>query len=177
MLFVLDLIGAVGEPMSSCEICGKSGNTKLCIYAGTKLQMCGNCMNKMGVHAVPSYLQGGKSKNKVGSSKSAYSRTGKSKSNVMHQSEEIKQNFSKLIVNARNKRGWTKEELAAKISEKVNVIKRIEQGIRPSDKVIRKIEKCMGIKLMEEHSHVGHSKLSSGSTKGFTMGDFLERKK
>ena len=177
MLFVLDLIGAVGETMSSCEICGNSGNTKLCNYAGAKLQMCGNCMNKMGVHAVPGYLQSSASKKKIGASKSVYSRSSQSKSNVMHQSEDIKQNFSKLVANARNKRGWTKEELAAKISEKANVIKRVEQGIRPSDKVIRKIEKCMGIKLMEKHSHVGHSKLSSGLKKGFTMGDFLERKK
>ena len=175
MLFGLISVGVFGEIMSSCEICGNLGSTKLCVYAGTKLQMCVNCMNKMGVHAVPSYLPGGK-KN-ITSKKSNYSRTGSSNSNTMRQSEDLKQNFARLIIDARTKRGWNKQELAVNISEKVNVIKRIEQGIRPNDKVIKKIEKCLGIKLMEGHSHIGHTRISSSSTKGFTMGDFLERKR
>ena len=177
ILFALYELGLLGEIVGSCEICGNSGNTKLCYYAGTKLQICPNCMNKMGVSAVPNYLQNSPPKNKKSSSKSGYSRKISSSNNVMRQSEDLIQGFSKIITEARNKNGFTKEQLAAKISEKVSVIKRIEQGIRPNDKVIKKIEKCLKIKLMQKHSHIGHSRINSGSDKGFTMGDFFGKQR
>ncbi len=177
MLFVSFAVGYSGEVMSSCEICGGGTNTKLCLYAGAKLQMCSSCIEKMGVVPLTNYAQQKPKNQSPNKGFGGYSNTVKSRNNVMRETVDIKSNFAKLVAKARQNKGWTKEELALKISEKVNVVKRIEQGIRPGDKIIKKIEKCLNIKLMEEHSHAGHSKLKGSSDKGFTMGDYFGKKR
>jgi putative transcription factor len=61
---------------------------------------------------------------------------------------EITPDFGKRILQARQAKGMTTKELAMKIFEKESLVHRIEhQGIKPSDALIKKLEKELGITL------------------------------
>ena len=83
----------------------------------------------------------------------------KRKSNLMIKNQkfnygeenELVENYGKLITEARNNVGLSIDELAKIIGEKSSYIRKIEkEEIRPSDKVIRKLEKILKIKLREK---------------------------
>ncbi len=77
---------------------------------------------------------------------------------------------------AREGKGWSREDLGRKINEKVSVITHLENGeIHPSDKFIKKLEKTLGIELMEavEDIHI----TGSMESKGMTLADFIIHKK
>jgi len=64
---------------------------------------------------------------------------------------ELVENYGKLIAEARKKMNLSMEELAKKIGEKESLIRKIEmEEIRPSDKIIEKLEKFLKIKLREK---------------------------
>lgn len=61
---------------------------------------------------------------------------------------DIVPDFGARIRKAREQKQLTVQELAAKVFEKESVLHRIEsQAIKPSDQLIAKLEKALGIKL------------------------------
>ncbi len=63
---------------------------------------------------------------------------------------EISPDYAEIIKEAREKMSWSQDDLAAKLMEKKNVLSSIERGaLRPSIKIARKLEKLLGIKLVE----------------------------
>lgn len=59
--------------------------------------------------------------------------------------------FGEAIKSARERIGWTQDDLAKKIMEKKNVLSSIERGaLMPDLKTARKLEKTLGIKLIEK---------------------------
>ena len=91
--------------------------------------------------------------------------------------KELVTNWNHLIEQARKKKGLTREELGFKIGERTVTIAKLENGdLRPSDQTITKLEKELGIQLMEEVKDI-----SAGSQKGaqaaFTLGDFIKTDK
>jgi putative transcription factor len=69
------------------------------------------------------------------------------------------------------------EDFAKKIAEKVSVVHKLEIGeIKPSLALARKLERLLGIKLIEfyEEESKGNAKVS---TEGFTIGDIVKIKK
>jgi uncharacterized protein (TIGR00270 family) len=69
------------------------------------------------------------------------------------------------------------EEFAMKINEKDSIIHKIEIGhFKPSLKLARKIEKFLGIKLIEIVTEKDNKLKSSDKTEGgFTIGDFIRK--
>ena len=64
---------------------------------------------------------------------------------------EIVPDFGKRIRKAREAKGLTAKELAMKIFEKESLLHRIEnQAIKPSDLMIEKLEKQLGIQLKKK---------------------------
>ncbi len=64
--------------------------------------------------------------------------------------EELVDDFGKLVRDARSKRGMTQKELAMKLNERVTVLAKVENAeMRPDDKLIKKLEKELAIKLKE----------------------------
>ncbi|MFA4855996.1 MAG: multiprotein bridging factor aMBF1 [archaeon] len=64
---------------------------------------------------------------------------------------EIVPDFGKMVTQARQAKGLTTKELAMKIFEKESLLHRIEnQGIKPSDAIIGKLEKQLGIELKKK---------------------------
>ncbi len=96
--------------------------------------------------------------------------------------ENLVEGFPQKIQNARENRKMKQEELARKINEPASVVRRIESGkMMPTSSTIRKIEKELGIHLMEKSGEadtsLGYTKESKGG--GLTLGDLIviKRKK
>lgn len=63
---------------------------------------------------------------------------------------DIVPEYADLIKEARSKLSWTQEDLAKKILERKHVLSNIERGeLLPDIKTARKLEKALGIKLVE----------------------------
>tara|TARA_Y100001949_G_scaffold44939_1_gene37090 strand:+ start:1511 stop:1705 length:195 start_codon:yes stop_codon:yes gene_type:complete len=54
------------------------------------------------------------------------------------------------------------------------MIQRIENGSRPTDVLVTKIEKVLGITLLEESRIDNEAQLNRGSGRGLTIADALE---
>lgn len=87
--------------------------------------------------------------------------------------KELASDFSKRIIQAREAKGWDKKELAKRMAEKVNIIINAESGKRPTDSVVRKLERTLDITLMVEARPDENRKVNTSSGRGFTLGDFL----
>ncbi|GGM73936.1 transcriptional regulator [Thermogymnomonas acidicola] len=63
----------------------------------------------------------------------------------------IVEDYARLIQQARNRLSMTQEDLAKKILERKNVLASVERGdLMPDLKMARKLERVLGIKLIEE---------------------------
>lgn len=146
----------------SCDICGNTPVRAQILLEGAKLLACGRCM-----------------------------RTGK----ILHRfhddeepseapvsrpagpaSEEVVENYAKVIKDARQRLKLPISVVAERISEKESYLQAIEGGrLTPTMDVARKLEKELGIKLVEKvEASVGPS--AAASTKRFsapTLGDML----
>lgn len=88
--------------------------------------------------------------------------------------ETLIADYAAKIMNARNSKGMTKKELAMKINEKLSVVHALERGeLHPDDKLIKKLEKELGISLREKISDVQVEKRAYSH--GMTLGDFIRR--
>lgn len=91
--------------------------------------------------------------------------------------KELISNWNHLIEQARKKKNFTREELGFKIGERTVTIAKLENGdLRPSDQIITKLEKELGISLMEEIKSIptGTQKRTQS---GYTIGDFVKKEK
>ncbi|MBT6645737.1 MAG: helix-turn-helix domain-containing protein [Euryarchaeota archaeon] len=89
--------------------------------------------------------------------------------------KELADDFAKRIVDARKKLGLDKRQLGHKIAEKVNVIQAAESGKRPTDALIKKLERFLKIELMVETTVEETSMVGVGSSRGLTLGDFFKQ--
>ena len=91
------------------------------------------------------------------------------------QEKELADNFAKLILTARENKGWTQAQLGQRMAETVNVIKSAESGKPPADAVVKKFEMILGIDLMVEASSDHQSMIGqSSNSRGMTIGDYLK---
>jgi len=90
---------------------------------------------------------------------------------------EVVPDFAERVRSARERLGWTQRMLAQKAKVSENVIKRIEAGtLTPSIDLARRLEKILGIKLLEPVVEEGEE---YGGEKGefyLTLGDIAEIK-
>ena len=59
------------------------------------------------------------------------------------------------------------------MAEKINIINNVESGKRPTDAVIRKLERTLDIVLMVDAKPDENRHVNSGQARGLTLGDFL----
>ena len=93
-------------------------------------------------------------------------------------SQEIVEDYADKIRQAREKHGWSHEDLGKKISEKESVLKKIETGkITPNDHLISKLEHTLQITLLvpvpEEKTAVPAPKAAN---RELTLGDLIQVK-
>ena len=122
-----------------CEICGKfTDNTITILIDGTELVVCSECKNF------------GKEIHKRALKKKQKSISEIQFKNSLDEGLDIAQNFGTIVRKAREKKGWTVEDLAKKVFEKESVLHRVEANkFLPSDALLNKLQKTLNIKLRE----------------------------
>ena len=100
---------------------------------------------------------------------------GRAGKDIMVQEEkELAPDFGTRVIESRRKRGIDQRELARGISERVNIIQRVERGQHPGDSVIRKLERFLDIELMVARTKDEDRQVRLGGGKSMTLGDFIQ---
>jgi putative transcription factor len=85
---------------------------------------------------------------------------------------ELVDDFGPRILRAREKKGWSRQDLGGRVGEREASLHRIETGaLRPTDEVAKKLERELGITLYRKVDPVTTKKQSAA---GFTLGDMLK---
>ena len=154
-----------------CELCGKDCyECKPAVVDGVRMMLCPGCMRHgedvKGVVEAPVNIQ-----------KPLLGRIRRPKVRDIYKemNRELVSGWNDLIKRARIKKGLSREELGFRIGERTVTIAKIENGdLRPSDKIVEKLEKELRITLVEEI----RSDVSAGSggshSSDLTLGDFLK---
>ncbi len=161
-----------------CELCGREcKGGKEAIIDGAKMFVCPDCMKFAEGFVEPEpvrpsgqpQFQKAPIKRTLNIERDIYKDKGMQK--------ELVNDWNHVIEQARKKKGLTREELGFKIGERTVTIAKLENGdLRPSDQTIAKLEKELGIQLMEEVKEVPTGP-QKGSQAAFTLGDFIKTDK
>jgi len=154
-----------------CELCGRICDCRPADVDGVRMMLCPDCMR----HGKGIQVSSGKT---PAAQKPILERIRRPKTKDVYKNmdKELVSNWNNIIKNGRKKKGLTREELGFRIGERTVTIAKIENGdLRPSDKMVEKLEKELEITLIEEVKSV--SSLSSGSHSGggLTLGDFIKK--
>jgi putative transcription factor len=88
---------------------------------------------------------------------------------------DVAENFAALVRKARMKLGWSQEELATKVKEKLSVIQKIETGkITPDTQLCRRLQHELKIKLLVPRKETPPPKISAPAE--ITLGDIVKIK-
>ncbi len=143
-----------------CEICGRRPAYGEALIEGAKLMVCKAC---------------GKGAQMVAK------REVKKESAPMERSEEeedVVEGWGRRIREARERKGQSVEELAKEIKESAAYLQAIEaERMKPTIKTAKKLEKALGITLIEKYVVSGGSGLEEKSFKEITLEDLLEAQK
>lgn len=161
-----------------CEVCGKKihGSPTTILMEGTEMKACHAC-EKYGTVVKPK-LPPATVKSPLSSNvRSAHERTARAAKNYFAGLDnEVVEDYDIRIKEAREKKGWSQEDLAHNIKERVPLIKKIERkGITPEENIIEKLERALDIKLVES---VGKDDTyHGGPAKDLTLGDVVKIKR
>lgn len=155
--------------MGECELCGAVKVSVRRVQTGkTEVAACTRCVEKLNL--APKGEAPGLSRARQFKT----TPSPKKRKDIMARGpKELSSDFHKLISNARKQRQWSQQQLAKKMAETVNVIKAAEAGKQPTDSVVRKFEKILGIELMVERSSEDTRFVNAGPSRGMTFGDYL----
>jgi len=156
--------------MPECEKCGRSGKLTLVEIEGARMYVCQDCSRfgkplKASLEPTPPPHR----------STAPMKSTSLKPDALTPRTMELAEDFPSRIQRARERKGWSREELGKKLNERVSVISKLENNeMHPSDDLIKKLERTLDIKLMETVEEVKVS--STAASSGMTLGDFILRK-
>ena len=82
--------------------------------------------------------------------------------------------FGSIVKRAREKLGLRQDEMAKRLNERESLLHQIEsEHFKPNISLARKLEKALGIKLVE-HYEERHETSKKSKSDGFTLGDFIK---
>lgn len=163
--------------MMICELCGRDATfLRKVTIEGVQLEVCSECA-KFGVEAKkeepkeegpkPIVTQRLEFRERRSKPKDVYETGSK---------EELADDYGARIRNARSKRGMTLKDLAMKINERATVLSKVESGqMTPDDKVVKKLENELGIKLKEKVTEVLTGKESKSAS--LSLADLITMQK
>jgi putative transcription factor len=141
--------------MGECELCGSKGANLKTKIDGAVLNVCKDCVGYGQPIATVSYVPQRKILRKLEG-----------------EEIEVKSDLKETVRRERSKRKMTQDDLARALSEKLSVIKRIEEGWEPPTGTLKKLEKFFGIVLTED---VEERKIESrGGKASVTIGDLVD---
>ena len=151
--------------MALCEMCGKEARLVTAEVEGGELKVCSDC-GKYGTV-----------KKRVFVPRSTF------QSRKFQKKEEpqfrIVNNYSSLIRSAREKRGISQNDFAKLLNERESIITKWENGsLRPRISTARKLERTLGIKLVERDDMTsGKIEKKGKKNEEFVLGDFVKVRK
>ncbi|MFA5929842.1 MAG: multiprotein bridging factor aMBF1 [Candidatus Micrarchaeia archaeon] len=141
-----------------CEICGAEGAGYIVLVEGAKLNVCQDCSGAGKLLRAPQPARDPDAQPARG-----------------RKEMEVVDGFGGIIAAARKKMGLPLEVLAERINEKHSFLERVEhEKTLPDEKLAHKLEKELGIKLLQEVSSGVAVNVKDGQGKGMTLGDILE---
>ena len=161
--------------MGACELCGTEGiatkRAKIAKPVGynSMLECCNRCIDSMGLIVEtarePTVIP-------TAEPQSAVSGKGISGVDIMTKDDlELANDFHSRIRNARKHRGLSQKDLAKQMNEKIGVIQKAENGIRPTDSLLNKFERTLEIRLFVESVSHAHTLMSSETDRQMTISD------
>ena len=155
-----------------CEMCGaESASLESRKVSGSVLRVCTSCS---GMGKQTTYRESVGQRAFV--AQTLEKREQKSRYKDISSDEKVlASDYGGIVRKAREKRGLDHATLALKISEKKSIITSVESGnMRPNEKLIKKLENFLNIKLLEEvdDSSSSHNTVSK---KNLTMGDLINQ--
>jgi len=140
-----------------CEICGAEGAGYIILVEGAKLSVCSDCSGAGKLLRAPAPPRDTEAPR------------------AARLEMEVVDGYGALIFGARKRMGLPLEVLAERINEKHSFLERIEhEKTLPDEKVARKLERELGIKLLQEVSSGTAVDVKDRQGKGMTLGDILE---
>jgi uncharacterized protein (TIGR00270 family) len=88
--------------------------------------------------------------------------------------KELALDFHQRIRSAREKRDWDQREFARRMNERLNSVQRVENGNRPSDDLIKKIEKVLSIELFIDVQVNETRQVTGTGFRTMTIGDLYD---
>ena len=161
-----------------CETCGKDVKSgKRVKLEGSVIFTCDDCARYGQIIGEVSRTDAPVKKQSIQPKPQSYAR----RPSVEEEVETLVEDFHTKIKNAREKMGLKQEELAKKLNEPVSLVHRLETEAHyePSDDLIRRLQKTLGVKLLEKTKAVDLDSLKTGSRspKDLTLGDVVVVKK
>ena len=145
-------------------MCGKDAELYLTRIEGTELNVCKSCSSFGTVISEPKKVEPNKRKKKPV----------KEEPEII---ESVVENYPQLVKSKREKLGLKQEELAAKLAERTSLLQKIETGnFTPSLKMAAKLEKHLGIKLIEKIEDKPSQQTQKSKGKKLTIGDIIKLK-
>jgi len=156
-----------------CDVCGREiiGKPHHVIIEGAKLTTCAQCA-KMGSAEWKPEDHNFNSPFKMGTPRQFQPKKTRRRSIDLREDLTIIEGFGLLLRKARQRSGLSQEDLGRKIGEKVSVIRKIEgEKIVPNERLARKLEHALGIKLLVPLVEPKISARSSQTNRGVTLGE------
>ena len=158
-----------------CKIPGKSFNVMI---EGARLTVCGKCAK----HGKICYDEP-RQKQALPKSRAApitFRIQTKPSAPPVDTSVELTEDYGTRIRKAREKQGFSHEELGKRLNEKVSLLKKIETGkMTPNDKLATALEHILKVKLIvpRKEEKVPQAKMPKASSRELTLGDLIQLKK
>ncbi len=152
--------------MGVCELCGNERvPTRKTRTSSTIVDCCNKCIETLGLTPI--------NDSKKFNVNAASKKTNQKTNNYLvgTEMEELMPNFHVKIREERENRGWTIEELAKKVNERVNIIQKMENGNRVTDTTIKKISKALNVKLYSSITPQNDRIVKPKESKEMTMAD------
>ncbi len=164
--------------MGDCELCGAMKVGVKHVKTGkTEVSACSRCIEKLNLGpkpVAPGLARAFSPTTRTGGMNTKTSGSSPRGKSIMTRSEkDLADDFSLRISTARKQKNWNQSQLGKRMAETVNIVKSAESGKRPTDSVIKKFERILGISLMIEHRSVDTRVLDSGPSRGITLGDYF----
>ena len=158
------------DVMGACELCGADNRTtRQVIATSVNVEACTSCIESMGLKEFESPFS-----TKSGGAGQDTRTTVKRSSARNPVDSTLVSGFHIKIRNERLSRGWTQKELAMKLNERQNTLQRIENGSRPTDELVGKLERLLRISLQADTDVSYEQRISTTGGRGMTIADALD---
>lgn len=146
--------------MTSCEMCGRQGEIVIAAVEGVEMKVCQNCARFGTIRKKADAVHIPQKK--------------------LHQEPafRVTGNYASVLRQVREKQKLSQEDFARFLQEKESIVAKWEQGkMQPSVEAAKRLEKILGILLVVEDVEQSFEPGKMGKADGFTLADFIKKRK